>query len=97
MIAVTDFTGIALVIAALGVAIPSIIAAINATRAHNEVKTLNAKTVGVLAGEQETRRIAHKPLDERTPSDQRHLLDVPPEASIKTVDTKTSDIVQTEA
>lgn len=54
-----------------------------ATLTHSEVRTLNAKTIGELAGEQETRRIIDKPIDERTPGDQRHLLDIPPEPSVK--------------
>lgn len=46
---------------------------------HGEVKTLNAKTIGTLAGEQETRRIVGKAPEDRTFSDQQHLHDVPPE------------------
>lgn len=52
-----------------------------ATGTQAEVTTLNAKTIGVLAGEQETRRIIEKPVDDRTVQDLRHLLDVPPESS----------------
>lgn len=48
---------------------------------HDEVKTLNAKTIGVLAGEMETRRIVEKPPEDRTFADQQHLHDVPPEPS----------------
>jgi hypothetical protein len=70
---------LAIVITAAGAAVTSTIAAWRSTQTHKEVKTLNAKTIGVLAGEQETRRISDKPLEERTPEDQRHLLDIPPE------------------
>lgn len=68
-------------IIALGTAGASLIAAWRATQTHGEVKTLNAKTLGVLAGEQETRRIVDKPVSELTRDDQQHLLDVPPEPS----------------
>jgi len=68
-----------LLIPVLSAAIASIIAAWKSTQTHHEVKTLNAKTIGVLAGEEETRRIEKKPLEDRTSSDQRHLLDIPPE------------------
>lgn len=73
-------TDIATLIAAISAAIVAIIAAIRSTQTHHEVKTLNAKTIGALAGEQETRRIDAKPLNQRTRDDQQHLLDVPPEA-----------------
>jgi outer membrane murein-binding lipoprotein Lpp len=86
MIVATAAQDIAIVIGAIaaGVAVVagavfSGIAAMRSTQAHNEVRTLNTKTIGVLAGEDETRRIVQKdPLD-RTFSDQQHLQDVPPE------------------
>lgn len=79
----STISDVATLIAAIGVAIPAIIAAVRSSQTHKEVKTLNAKTIGVLAGEQETRRIDAKPLEARTPDDQRHLLDVPPEVPNK--------------
>lgn len=77
----TATSDIALLIGSLLTGIAAVIAAIRSTQTHSEVKTMNAKTLGVLAGEQETRRIVEKPLDERTREDQIHLLDVPPEPS----------------
>jgi hypothetical protein len=80
---------IAVVIAAFATATVAIVGAvfsgiamIRAGQVHKEVRTLNAKTIGVLAGETETRRIVDKDPNKRTPDDQRHLLDVPPEKSV---------------
>jgi ABC-type lipopolysaccharide export system ATPase subunit len=68
------FTGLTGLVAAIFAGI----AALRAKEVRSEVKTLNAKTIGVLAGEQETRRIVDIPAADRTFSDQQHLHDVPP-------------------
>lgn len=65
-------------IAAISTAIVAIVNAIKTQQVHSEVKTLNAKTIGVLAGETETRRIEAKPVETRTYDEVQHLHDVPP-------------------
>lgn len=64
-------------ISAVTAAVVAIIGALRGNQVHRELRTLNSKSIGALAGEDETRRIRDVPVEDRTPGEQRHLLDVP--------------------
>ena len=76
----SDLPGVALVIAAVGVFVTTITAAIaslvtlrRAGRIQHEVKTWNELTIGQYTEATETRRISNIPLDDRTPREDRHM------------------------
>lgn len=48
-------------------------------RVHKEVRTLNEGTIGSFAAEDETRRIEALPRDQRSPTEQRHIDQAPPQ------------------
>lgn len=48
---------------------------------HEQVTTINGKTMAVIADEGETRRIEHIPEGDRTSAEREHIDAVPPEAA----------------
>lgn len=54
----TDIWGWVLLVSVVVIAFCSVIAAVNAHKTQRDVRTLSTKTIGVLASEGESRRIA---------------------------------------
>lgn len=78
--ATTDYSGIALVIVAIGslvTAVGGVVVAVMVNRVHQEVKTFNEKSLGQLGAEGETRRAEAIPHDQRTAPEQRHIDESP--------------------
>lgn len=81
LVAVADYTGIAVLVAACGGFLGSVTASIIALKGYRETRTGNETRSGQLMANAETRRIEQIPHDDRSPTEQRHVDEAPdPEA-----------------
>jgi hypothetical protein len=73
MIAEVNWEELATLIGVLATSIVSIITALKGRQIHNEVKTMNERTLGQLGADNETRRIEDIDPQTRTAREQRHM------------------------